>query len=249
MNSLTTRVLAAVAAAAPLWAQERSQLPPFRFDLAFAGGRQEHHTDQSLLDGDASAAYLRFAFEGISDSGVGGGLRFEAMGSEDDMFTDAGFPATEASSASLFGHLTFRAEGKNLVMPVRVGFQLHGYGIEETASGNRVDFSSFGPMFEVEPELLLRRDGNIIWSLYTQLGFGISATSIDIDTVANGLESSSFHYGLELGTRLYASHVVFGLGVVVRGQHVDTSDVENGNFAFGIEQDFTGLLLSIGAVF
>ena len=254
MTSLTMRLLAACVSAAPLWAQDNAanhaQLPHFRFDLSLGGGRLEHHTEQSLLDGEADAGFFRFAFEGIGDGGtIGGGVRLEGWASEDDLFTDAGFVATEATSASLFGHVTFRVETKRFVMPCRIGLLLHGYEYEEVATGIGASFGSFGPMIEVEPEFLLVRDGTFIWSLYGQVGFGILGTSIDIDTVGDDFESTSFTYGLELGTRIYAGHFVGGLGLVVRGQEVDQSDVKNGNFALGMDNSFAGLLFSVGLVF
>ena len=254
MNSIPSKmVLAATALAASLCAQgaqpQASQWPQFKIEAGFAGGRLEHRTEQSPLDGDAVAGFGRLSFEGIGDGAIGGGLRFEGFGSEDDLFTSAGFPAIEAGMASLFGHVSFRMERERFVMPIRVGLLFHGYAHEEVATGNTVQFSSFGPQFEVEPELALIHEDQVMWSLYAQFGFGIAATSVDVDTVGDDFETSSFNYGFELGTRLYLGHLVAGLGLVIRGQDIDESDVENGNFVFGIEQDFTGVLLSIGVVF
>ena len=249
MKPITTRVLAAVAAAMPLCAQDDPLFAPFRLDFAFGGGRLEHRTDQSNLDGDTDAGFFRFAFEGIGDEGFGGGVRLEGITSDDDLFDDAGFTATEASASSLFGHFTFRVAEDYFVMPVRIGLQLHGYVLEETATGDQTTSGSFGPQFEVAPELLLSRDDHVCWSVYSQLGLGFAATSIDVDTVGNDFESGSFFYGFELGTRLYAGHVVFGLGLLVRGQATDESDDQGGTVVLGMENDFTGLLFSIGAVF
>ena len=249
MLSTPIRILTALATAAPLFAQDAPQLLPFRIDLAFGGGSLEHRTDQSNLAGEADAGFFRFAFEGIGDDQVGGGLRLEGISSDDDLFTDAGFAATEARAASMFGHITYRLEQGNLVMPIRAGLQLHGYGTEEVVTGDRVDFSSFGPQFELEPELFLAWDEQLCWSVYAQLGLGFAATSIDVDTVGNDFESASFFYGFELGTRFYAGHVAFGLGLVVRGQEVAESDDVGAVFIRGIETEFTGLLFSVGAVF
>jgi len=248
MKSLPSLVLA-IAAAAPLCAQDDPLLSRFRFDLAFGGGRLEHRTDGSSLDGEADAGFFRFVFEGIGDRGIGGGLRLEGMATDDDLFDDAGFAATEASASSLFGHVTFRFAEENFVMPIRVGLQFDGYVLEETGTGNETTWASFGPQFEIAPELLLTRHDDVCWSVYTNVGFGFAGTSIDTDTIGKNFESASFFYDFELGTRLYLQHVVFGFGFVVRGQIADESDTDGGQFVQGMEHDFAGLLFSVGAIF
>jgi len=248
MKPLPSLVLAA-AIAAPLAAQDNPLLSPFRLDLAFGGGRLEHRTDGSTFDGKADAGFFRFTFEGIGDRGIGGGLRLEGIATDDDLFDDAGFTATEATASSLFGHVTFRIDEENFVMPIRAGLLLDGYILEETSTGDESTWASFGPQFEVAPELLLLRNDHVGWSAYANVGLGVAATSIDVDTVDDDSESSSLFYRFELGSRLYVSHVVFGLGFVVRGQEADESDTQGGQFVFGIENDFTGVLFSVGAIF
>ncbi len=242
-------LLALLALACPLAAQDGRLLPNFRVDLSFGGGSAEHRTDGSGLDGDTDAGFFRIQFEGFSDRGLGGGVRIEGWQSDDDLFagTDAG--PTEATSSALFGHFSFLIEDSEFRMPLRIGLLFHGHVLRDTATDEEITFTSGGPQFELAPEVFLNHDPDVKWSLYSEIGFAIAGTTVEVDGDSNEYDSSSWMYGFELGTRVYFDHLEFGLAYVSRGQTMDESDPEGLLYARGYDASFDGLLFTIGAVF
>jgi hypothetical protein len=243
-------LFALLALAVPLAAQQESPFTPkFRVQFAGAGGEFEHRTDGSLLDGDTDAGMFRFHFEGISRRGFGGGLRFEGIASDDDLFTDAGFNASEAQSSSLFLHFTYRASARRFTMPVRFGLWLNGYVLEDRLLGDEVSYGSIGPYLELAPEFRIVDQRRFSWSLYGELGAGIAATGIDVDNDDNDYYSATAAFGAEVGTRFRAGPLELGVAYVSRWQSMDESDPENGSVVLGYDSEFHGLLISCSAVF
>lgn len=242
-------LLALLALACPLAAQGGPLSPNFRVDLSFGGGSAEHRTDGSGLDGDTDARFFRIQFEGFSDSGLGGGVRIEGRQSDDDLFTDAGATPAESTTSSLFGHFSLLIADGDFRMPMRIGLLLHGHALRDTTTDEEVTFTSAGPQFELAPEVFLTNAPAVKWSLYSEIGFAIAATTAEIDGDSNEYDSSSWMYGFELGTRVYLSHFELGLAYVSRGQTMDESDPEDGSVIFGYDASFDGLLFTIGAVF
>jgi hypothetical protein len=249
MSRKTFGVVLAGAASFSLCAQESVDLPNFRVDLTLGAGSATHNTDKSNLDGDTAAGYFRIEFEGFSDRGFGGGLRLEGWKSDDDLFDDNGFQGYEATTSSLFAHASWRFTDGNLCMPVRAGLLFHGHRIEDTTTGEQTTFSSFGPQFEVAPELFLTQSKHTKWSLFAELGLGAGYTSVEVDGVSGEFDSSTWFYGIELGTRVYLGPVELGLSYVARGHMMAESDPENSTVVFGYEAGFDGLALTMGVVF
>jgi hypothetical protein len=165
------------------------------------------------------------------------------------MFVDNGFAATEASNGSLFGHFTYRVEAHRFAMPIRAGLFLNGLVLDEVTGSDEVTYGSFGPYFEIAPEVVLARSGKTQWSLYGELGFGGGVTGIDIEGDANDYESSTGFFGLELGTRLLLNKIELGLAVVGRWQSMDESDPEGNQVVRAYDADYQGVLFSFGVVF
>lgn len=238
------------ALALPLAAQEDAPYRPhFRIEFAGAGGEFEHRTDGSLLDGESDAGMLRFDFEGLSRRGFGGGLRFEGLASDEDLFDDTAFNASEARSSSLFLHFTYEARARHFRMPVRVGLWLNGYQLEDQVTGDRVRYGSIGPYLEVAPEFLLVDRRRIAWSLYGQFGAGVAGTAIDVDNDSNDYVSSTAAFGVEAGTRLRTGPFELGVAYVARWQTMEESDPENSLVVLGYDTTFQGLLVSCAVRF
>lgn len=241
---------ALLAAALPLAAQtEAPYSPRFRVQLGVGGGELEHVTDGSLLDDETDAGMFRFHFEGTSRRGFGGGLRFEGIASDDDLFADAGFNASEAQMSSLYLHFTYRAEAPRFSMPVRVGLWLNGYGLEDRVLGEEVTYGSIGPYIELGPEFRIVDRRSLSWSLYAEVGLGVAATLAEVDNDNNDYHSATFALGAELGTRLRTGPVELGLAWVSRFQSMDESDPENGFVVLGYDAEFHGLLITASARF
>ena len=231
-----------------LLAQGRER-PYFRGSLGFSGGQYSFETDTQSLDDRTDAGLFQAEFEATSRHGIGGGIRFESMVSDDDLFVRNGAPRNEARAGSLFGHFTYRVEQHRFAMPIRVGVLLHGLSLEEEVSGLETTYASIGPYFEVEPELTLVRRGGFRWTAYGQFGVGVGATAIDIDNDFRDYESATGFVGFEAGTRLRFGPAEIGVGYIARFQSMDESDVESGQVALGYDADYHGVLLTFGVVF
>lgn len=232
----------------PLLAQDRER-PRWRIATGLAGGRFDFETDGSAADDDTDAGLFRIEFEGTSARGLGGGLRIEGIGSDDDLFAGAGFDPVEARNSSLFGHFTYRLQEHRFAMPIRAGLLLNGLTLEDQVTSAEADYVSFGPYFEIEPEVTLAGGGSTTWTLYGRLGAGAAVTVIDIDNDPNDYDSSTGFAGLEAGTRLSFGKVELSLAYVGRWQSMDESDVENGMVALGYDASFQGLFFGVGVVF
>src|SRR6476659_9359740 len=110
---------------APLAAQDggRSERPDSRFHvgLGVASGNFRFQTDGSNLDDRTDAILYRLTFEGTSRRGFGGGVRFEGVGTDDDLFEGTGFARSEANHGTVFAHFTYRLAEHRFAMPFRVG--------------------------------------------------------------------------------------------------------------------------------
>lgn len=233
---------------APLAAQE-PESPRFRIAAGLGGGYFDYDTDGSTLSGDTDAGFFRLQFEGTTRSGFGGGLRLESYTSDDDLFVDEGFTASEARNGNLFAHFTYRFEQHRFAMPVRIGLMLNGLTLEEQGTGNESTYGSAGPYFELAPEITIARRGAVSWSLYGEFGVGVGGTVAEFDGDSNEYDSASAFLGLELGTRLQLSAFEIGIAYLGRWQSMDESDDENGLVALGYDAQFQGLLVTVGVVF
>ncbi|MBL9077816.1 MAG: hypothetical protein JNL08_09945 [Planctomycetes bacterium] len=242
-------LLAALALSVPSFAQEETFASRFRVQLGFGGGEFEHRTDGSNLDDDTDAALLRFHFEGTTRRGFGGGVRFEGLASDDDLFEDAGFNSSEARLSSFLLHLTWRAQARRFSMPVRFGLWFNGYLLEDQVLDEDVSYGTLGPWLEVAPEFRLVDSRKFSWSLFAELGAGIGVTGIDVENDANDYVSTTSAVALDVGTRLRGGPFELGLAFVNRWQSMDESDEEDGLVVLGYDTEFHGLLITCSAVF
>src|SRR5262245_47938196 len=73
-------------------------------DFALGAGDYEHDTsgDGGFASGETDGGYLRVRGEYFFDLGLGTGISIEGIGSDDDLFADAGSPDVEGSSGVMF---------------------------------------------------------------------------------------------------------------------------------------------------
>lgn len=233
--------------AAALPAQDDDD-PRFRIGFGLAGGEFRYKTDESPLDGDTDAALFRLHLEAVTARGYGGGIRFETLSSDDDLFDDAGFPDTEARQGNLFGHFTYRVAGHRFAMPIRIGFLLDRLTLDQDAA-DEVHFTSAGIKFELAPEITLVRSRGVRWSLFGEAGFAGAGTWIDIEDDSDEYSSGTGYLGLEAGTRLHLGNVELGLSWLGRWQEMDESDEEDGIVVLGYDARFSGLMFTFAVNF
>jgi len=231
-----------------VFAQDRGRMY-FHGSIGLAGGDFSFENDPRTLDDDTDAGLFQLEFEATSRRGFGGGIRFESVVSDDDLFVRNGAPANEARMGTLFAHFTYRFEEHRFAMPVRVGVIVNALTFEENATGLETQYASVGPYFEVEPEVTLIRRGPFRWSLYGQFGAGIGGTAIEIDNDFRDYDSATAFIGLELGTRFRVGPGELGIGYIGRFQSMDESDLEAGQFVFAHDSSFNGLLVTFGVTF
>lgn len=232
-----------------LAAQEPERRSHFEVRLAFGGGQWEHDSEGAGPDDQTDAAFLRIDLEATSKGGFGGGLRFEGIGSDDDLFEGTGFATSEAQLSDLFLHFTYRVATERFEMPFRIGILLEGYQLRENVTDDEATYGSIGPYLELAPEFALIARRRLGWSIYGEVGVGAAGTGIDLDGDSNDYVSSTVMWGAEVGTRFRAGPAELGVAFVGRWRSMDESDEEDGFVVLGHDASFRGLVVSGGVVF
>lgn len=246
MRAIAAIVL--ILATGPALLAQADAVLQFRFDLGFAGGVAVHETESSPLDDDTGGAFTRIRFEGVSERGFGGGLRFEQWVSDDDLFQGA-FPATEATSSSFYAHFTYRMHDGDFTMPMRIGLLFNNYVLEEVVAPVEVEADTVAILFEVAPEIVVSRGATVTWSLYGELGLGGGSTEITATATPGTFDSTASVWTLEAGTRLRFDIGEVGLAYVNHGVAFDESDPVGASFIRGFGGAFHGVMLTVGIVF
>lgn len=246
------RVLAALLLSAASVACQEAQL---RGSVGWAGGSFRFDSDAPGLDDRADAELFHAHFEATSSRGFGGGLRYERFASDGaaGLFRDPLDPldpGVKASNEAFQAHFTYRVQQHRFEMAVRAGLMQSKLVLDDPiAADPETDFTSFGPFFEIEPEVTLVRRGPSRWSVYGKFGFAYTPTSIDVDNDPRDYSSESMFLNLELGTRYSLGPVELGLAFLGRYQSMDQSAAVGGQFVYGFDSGFHGLLLSAGVRF
>lgn len=214
-------------------------------------GTLDHDTNGANLDGDDTATLLEIGVEGFSDSGFGGGVRVGFLGSDDGMFDDIGVDGVTASAADLYLHVTQRWAHDRFAMPLRFGFLVNSYDLEQdtTTFDETIQYDSFGVRTELEPEFLLSDWDGAVLTAGSRLSLGSAWTECSTDPSSFEADSSTIFYGIDLGLRMRTGMGSFHLGWVLRGQSMDDSEVNGGFFYRGYDATFTGLMIGGGIFF
>jgi hypothetical protein len=226
----------------------RRPLPTFQAELLVAAGRFDHDTDASGLDGDAGAALARLRLEGFGGSGFGGGLELEGIGSDDDLFADAGFPDTEAAVGELFVYAGYRLHAPRFRMPMRLGLYGRSYTIDQSAL-SELELFTVGIKFALQPELSLVENDRVRFSAYASFAFGGGAGEFETEPATNTWDTSSATFGLDLGLRLQARAATIALAYVFRHEAVDESELAAGSVVRAMDAQFQGFGVAIGLSF
>jgi|GEM_PF-2952640 len=254
MHRLT---LALLTLALPITAQE----PVFRGSIGFSGGSYGFTSDLPEFDDSADADMFLARFEATTAGGYGGGFRFESLTSDDTngLFREplnSNNPngpltaGTKARNDTFQAHFTYLVRQHRFEMPVRAGLILNGLVLDEqTATTPESDYVSFGPYIEIEPEVTLLLRETVRWSAYGQFGFGVARTDIDIDGDPRDYSSDTSFANIELGMRVLLGPAEISVAYVGRFQSMDQSSIESGQFVYGFESDYQGLLLTAGVRF
>jgi hypothetical protein len=248
----TLAALSAVALAAAALGQER---PRFDGSVGWSGGSFRFDSDLGGFDDRADAELFQARLEVTSARGFGGGVRFESFSSDSaaGLFRDPLQPldpGVEARNTAVQAHFTYMLRQHRFQMPLRAGLMQNTLVLDDPiAAAPETEYRSLGPFFEVEPEVTLTRDGASAWTAYGRFGFGYGPTTVEVDNDSRDYETNSSFLYLELGARYRTGPVVLGAAFLGRYQSMDPSAVVGGQFAYGFDGGFHGVLLSVGVSF
>ena len=238
-------------ATAPLTAQD----PLFRGSLGISGGSYRFDSDLPGFNERADTGLFQVEFEAAAANGYGGGFRFESFTSDDDdgLFRIAGDPldrGTRASGSTFQAHFTYLIRQHRFEMPLRAGLMLNGLVLEDQGAPDpETSYGSFGPFAEIEPEITLSHHGATTWSAYGLFGFGVTGTEIEVDGDPRDYRSDSGFVSVEVGTRLTFGYAEIGIALFGRYQSMDPSSIEDGQFLYGFDGGYEGVLLTAGVRF
>lgn len=227
----------------------------FYADLAVGGGTYKHdtHGDGGASSGETDGGYAALRLEGVTDSGLGGGLAIEGTGSDDKLLENVGSPDAEGSTGDLFLYFVGDpVRSDQFRLPLRVGPYVHRLEVKEDSTSTKIDWDGVGLRLEAAPEYwLLRRDAFSL-GLAGSVSIGVHATSIDADVppLSDTFDGDGYTFGAGIGVAaLFANHVSTQLGYVYRVTHESESDPSNGFVINEATQSFRGFVLQLGVRF
>ncbi|MEM7261451.1 MAG: hypothetical protein AAF488_05625 [Planctomycetota bacterium] len=224
--------------------------PMFIGVVGFSFGEYDHGTRMSALDDDVAAATLRVRSEFVSPKGFGGGFTAEFTDTDDELFEDNGVSDGEARLFDIFPYAVFRFADAGARMPVRFGPYIHVLEIDD-ATTTDTRWASYGARIEIEPEVILHRNGRNEISLFAEASGGLHFTQIKLDRAGPDEDFDADGYSLRgiAGVRGRWSGFSASLGYLVRYHNVDRSDVEGGQFISEIDTVVRGLFFEAGIRF
>lgn len=227
----------------------------FYFDVAVGGGTYKHETsgDGGLASGDTDGGFAALRFEGISNSGIGGGIALEGTGSDDDLMIDAGTPNVDGSTGDVFAYFVGDPiNSDRFRLPLRVGPYFHRLELNDDTTPGTIDWDGVGLRLEAGPEVWLLRRNAFSLGLTGSVSIGAHVTSIDAEVagLSDTFDGDGLTFGAGLGiAALFANHVTTQLGYVYRMTRESESDPSNGVFVREATQSFSGVVLQIGGRF
>jgi hypothetical protein len=241
----------AVAQDAPL-----SQMHPSTFlSIGLGFGQQDVEVNTgSLATGvvSRSADAFQFRLRGEhffeSDFGFFANVYF---GNADDIDEDLGATDSSYDTFGFFLAASYRARmGDNFRLPVRFGpfMQMSEQDNSQFTDG-AIERTTVGVRLSAEPEVVLSRrvsDGKV--SELSVFGeFSCGAGPADVEDDVDSEEAYAFTLSYEIGARYrFASGLLVGLSWIGQKYHVGTTESYNNTAFFGVDDDFTGVLITAG---
>ena len=199
------------------------------------------------ITSDTDAGMLEVGFEGTGRV-MGGGLRFSARATDDDLLEGSNAVDTQGEGANFFAHLTIRPGGGKFRMPIRIGPEVraNAFLLDASPFGSiaELDFVSVGGAIEVEPEVDFFRNDNAALSIYGRAHVGAGVAQISSDTT--DYDTEAVNVGLEIGLRLQLKKFLLSGGYLAQSDEYAESDPENFSFVEETTWQFEGLFLMLG---
>jgi hypothetical protein len=182
------------------------------------------------------------------DTGAGAGFRGAAFGYSWDLTEDEPMAQTSHSYLSLYPHFTALASNGVLRVPIRIGPEIRLHELDQRIGViGETSYRMFGVAAEIEPEWTFVNSDNFAASVYGQMHFGAGWGTINGGVKEDTTNATNF--GGEVGIRLQASAVSLGFGFRGQQTRFRSSDDGMGGRDPETEFDFSGVFITLGAVF
>lgn len=232
----------------------RMARPHLHGQVTLAGGRDEHDIDGAGQD-DTDAGLLGVLIEAHGDNGIGGGISIETMGTDDDLFQSTG--ALEASWVEVAPFFLYEiVSGDRFRMPLRAGPWIHVLEVNDANNSDFIRWGSVGVRLAVEPEVVISRNEDFAFSLFSSVSVAGGSTGIDaeVGNIDHKFDTDGGAFGLELGPRIRWSHFMASVSFIHRTVSMDDSDTETVNgtpgvFIRGFDNDFDAIAFTFGGGF
>jgi hypothetical protein len=199
----------------------------------------------------ASALFHQLQLEHYFESQLGVAAGFES-GSADDILEDLG--ASSSGIDTTYAHiaLAYRTTiDDDFRIPVQFGPYIHEATIDGFAGGD-IDYSTLGLRLAAAPEVILmqRERGSRMSELSLFVAFSVGAGATDVENSSFSETGYAFHLGGELGVKYrFGFPFEIGLSGIYRKSNYGLTDSHEDTVFFGIDDDFTGVGLTLGSRF
>ncbi|HEB52384.1 MAG TPA: hypothetical protein ENI87_03910 [bacterium] len=237
--------------------------PPTMITLGAAYGEQTNEVNTGNIDANnpptgvltssASSVRGRLRAEHYFDSGIG--VMFEGfVGSADDIEEDLGATSSSYDSTGVFLGAAFRATmDDDFRLPVRFGpFLRRSERTNNLSTLGTLVRETIGLRLSAAPEWILSQsnhDGRISeLSVFGEVQVGVGPASVSNDSWDEDAYAFTFDY--EVGVRYrFAFGLLTSLSWIGSKYHVGTSESYQQAVFFGIDDDFTGVMVTAGVRF
>ncbi|MBL8722801.1 MAG: hypothetical protein JNK49_02080 [Planctomycetes bacterium] len=200
--------------------------------------------------GNANASMLGLDFEATGRT-FGGGVSFEVLASDDDLYEQGSAVDSSTAGIDLFPHFTIRPNGKRFRLPIRLGpvVQWSAVNVDDGTDDDTVHWYGAGARVELEPEFdLIPRGGGQSLSIYGRgrLGGAFGQVSADTATDDRDYDTTSSHWGVEGGLRWEIGKLMVAGGYQYTHTTYGETDATDGFVFPETRFRFSGVFLSVG---
>ena len=257
-SSVRAALLGALAIVPAIRAQEASldQIHPRRsISLGLGVGDQDIETNSGtqIFSRSADALHIRLQGEYFFQSDFG----FFAsgyIGTADDINESLGSTSSSFDSFGVFLAAAYRATmGDNFRLPVRFGpFFQSSEEDDSTFTDGTIERTQFGVRLSAEPEYALSQtvsNGKVTEiSVFAEFGCGAGPASVKDDV--DDEDAYAFTLSWEVGFRYrFGNGITAGLSWYDQKNHIGTTESYNNTAFFGLDDDFTGIMITAGLRF
>ncbi len=213
----------------------------------------ENNTGTGIASRSTDAFHIRLRGEHFFQSDFG----FFAnvyLGLADDINQDAGSSDSSFDSFGIFLAASYRATmGERFRLPVRFGPFIQSSEEDDSAfPDGAIERGIIGVRLSAEPEVILSQtvsNGKVTEiSAFAEFGCGAGPAKVEDDV--DDEDAYAFTLSWEVGMRYrFSNGVMAGLSWYAQKNHIGTTESYNNVAFFGVDDDFTGIMVTAGLRF